>query len=218
MKTSNRAVSTRAFVVVVLITFAISVARLVLELRDVLPASSRTAGGGGAWLGIAWLPPIIGMYFANRLIDAGQAPARRLRVLPFALLAFALAIGAAVVNFSRYRDGDQTLMTTFIIGGVAWLAIALVLARTWPALAWLMFGYGVLARLGVVVITIVCVQQGWDTHYTQFGTHEKPYVPADAKQTMLLAAVPQLGIWIAYTVIAGLFGGGIVALVRRPRS
>jgi hypothetical protein len=215
---NSRPISSRVFLVILLLTYAMTVARLVLELSGTGPAASRGAGGGGFWLGISWLPPLVGALFAMRLCAAGSGPRRPLRVVAFSIAALAIAIGLAVFNFQRAKAGEQTLMVTFLIGGALWLAIAAVLARSWPALAKPLFVYGLLARLGVVVVTVICVAEGWDTHYTRFGASELPYVPASDQETILLATVPQLGLWIGITVIAGMLGGGIVAVVKRPRG
>jgi hypothetical protein len=54
-----------------LITLGITLLRLCAELLK-LPAwlASRETGGMGALLGISWLPPIIGIYFAAKLKGA----------------------------------------------------------------------------------------------------------------------------------------------------
>lgn len=54
-----------------LITLGITLLRLLGELGN-LPSwlASREAGGGSALLGISWLPPILGVYFALKLAGA----------------------------------------------------------------------------------------------------------------------------------------------------
>ena len=51
-----------------LITLGITLLRLGAEIMD-LPAwlASKEAGGPGALIGISWLPPILGIYFAFKL-------------------------------------------------------------------------------------------------------------------------------------------------------
>src|SRR5262245_38876588 len=57
-----------------LITLAVTLIRLGLELAQA-PAwlASRAAGGGGALLGVAWLPLFFGPWFAARLRRPGES-------------------------------------------------------------------------------------------------------------------------------------------------
>jgi hypothetical protein len=54
-----------------LITLAVTLLRLTAEFMN-LPAwlANKNAGGPGALLGISWLPPIFGIYFALKLTGA----------------------------------------------------------------------------------------------------------------------------------------------------
>jgi hypothetical protein len=54
-----------------LITFGITLLRLGAELMD-LPSwlANKNVGGPGALIGISWLPPIFGVYFALKLTGA----------------------------------------------------------------------------------------------------------------------------------------------------
>jgi hypothetical protein len=54
-----------------LITLGITLLRLGGEFMD-LPSwlASKKAGGPGALIGISWLPPILGVYFARKLMGA----------------------------------------------------------------------------------------------------------------------------------------------------
>ena len=57
------------------ITLGITILRLVGELQH-WPTSlfNPAAGGGGAIVGITWLVPILGVYFAMKLSAAGRVP------------------------------------------------------------------------------------------------------------------------------------------------
>lgn len=58
------------------ITLAITILRLVGELQHWSPKLfNPEAGGGGSIVGITWLVPILGVYFAIKVADAGQPPA-----------------------------------------------------------------------------------------------------------------------------------------------
>src|SRR5438094_4381615 len=76
-----------------LITLAVTILRLVGELQGWSPRLfSRQAGGAGAIVGIVWLVPIFGAYFAAKLAKAGATPGAG-RVIGYS----ALAIGFAVL-------------------------------------------------------------------------------------------------------------------------
>src|SRR2546428_1932876 len=58
------------------ITFAIPLLRLFGELQNWSPRFfSRQAGGAGAIVGIVWLVPVFGVYFARKLLAVGEGPA-----------------------------------------------------------------------------------------------------------------------------------------------
>ena len=61
-----------------LITLGITILRLVGELEHwPKPWFSAAAGGGGAIIGISWLPIIFGPYFALKLAGAGDRTLER---------------------------------------------------------------------------------------------------------------------------------------------
>lgn len=75
-----------------LLTLAVTLLRLFGELLNWSPALfSRAGGGGGALVGISWLIPLFGAYFAVKLCRSGWGPVSAGR-------AFLMALGAAVVG------------------------------------------------------------------------------------------------------------------------
>jgi hypothetical protein len=79
--------TSRLILVPALITLAVTALRLVGELMRWNPTFfSREAGGAGAVVGIVWLVPVFGVYFARKLVAAGLGPARAGRALGMALL------------------------------------------------------------------------------------------------------------------------------------
>ncbi len=198
-----------------LLTLAITVVRLVMELNGTAPKDS---GGALFWLGISWLPPLVGFVLGRQLMAAGQAPPSRRRALVWPLGLFFLAIAIVILNFGFYlREGStHSFVITVTIGACAWMTAAFVAARTWPALARLTFAYGLWARVGVIAVTLLCLMSGWtDTHYTRFGPDQKPLLPTSNAQALLYAAFAQLFLWVPMTVLTGAIGGGIAAYVTR---
>jgi hypothetical protein len=58
------------------ITLAVTILRLVGELENWAPLFfNKHPGGGGALIGISWLPILFGPYFAWKLATVGEGPA-----------------------------------------------------------------------------------------------------------------------------------------------
>jgi hypothetical protein len=70
MEQQNKPDFGRLILIPALITLGITLLRLGAELLD-LPAwlANKQVGGPGAIIGISWLPPILGIYFALKLAD-----------------------------------------------------------------------------------------------------------------------------------------------------
>jgi hypothetical protein len=71
MEENNRPDYGKLILVPALITLGITLLRLGAEFLD-LPSwlASKKPGGVGALIGISWLPPILGVYFAYKLAEA----------------------------------------------------------------------------------------------------------------------------------------------------
>jgi len=76
------------------ITLAITLLRLVGELSGwPRPLFNPVAGGGGALVGISWLPIVLGPWFAWKLSQQGKGPASAWKTAGLALVALLLAMG-----------------------------------------------------------------------------------------------------------------------------
>jgi len=195
------------------ITLAVTLLRLVGELQGWSPLFfNRSAGGGGALVGIAWLVPVFGAYFGWKLTRAGSGPGGTGRALGLTLLALALV---PVLGFLAFQAGvDQNSFTAFgvfVAGSIAALLIAL---RAWPALGRTLFSYGLAARIPVALVMLAAIFGNWGTHY-DVAPPNLPEMSPLAKW-FTIGLVPQLTIWIAYTVVVGaLFGIAAAAVARR---
>src|SRR5688572_24155592 len=70
-----------------ILTLAVTLLRLTGELLHWSPALfSPAAGGGGSPIGISWLPPLFGIWFALQLARAGHGPSSGGRAIGRALL------------------------------------------------------------------------------------------------------------------------------------
>jgi hypothetical protein len=196
-----------------IITFAVTLLRLVGELQGWSPRLfSKEAGGGGAIVGISWLVVAFGAWFGWRLAKAGQGPGAIGRALGLTILAFALlpvlGFGANALGMSQ-----QSLSTfaVYVVGALVGLVVGL---RAWPALGRTLLAYAFAARVPVALVMLVAILGNWGTHYDV----APPNFPAMAplSKWLLIGLLPQMTIWIWFTVVVGsLFGILAGAMARR---
>ena len=114
-----------------IITLAVTLLRLAGEFMN-LPAwlANKEAGGPGALIGIAWLAPVFGVYFAGKLADA---PGKLWKNLAKTLFAYGIAARIPVMvimafatfgNWGTHYDAyppnmaDMSPLMQFLFGGV----------------------------------------------------------------------------------------------------
>jgi hypothetical protein len=197
------------------ITLAITALRLVGELQH-WPTSlfNRDAGGGGAIIGITWLVPIFGVYFALKLSGAGEGPASAGKAIGFALLGFAVTFVGGFIGFGIQAEFPGKL----IIGLLLIAAGGVIPFFAWPALSKVLLAYGYAARIPVVILMYFAIRGNWGTHYDVVP----PGFPADTAfwpKYLQIAFVPQMLMWIVFTIIVGsLFGAIAVAVAHRSKQ
>src|SRR5438309_81010 len=136
----------RLIVVPAVITLAVTLLRLLGELQHWSPKFfSREAGGAGAIVGIVWLVPIFGVYFAIRLNQAGHGAISRAHAIGFALTA--LVVGF-VVSFAIFKL-SLPIVPTIVLANLASLLSLWIAYRGWPELGKVEVIYGLAARLPV---------------------------------------------------------------------
>lgn len=198
-----------------LITLAVTLLRLTGELQH---WSSRlfnpAAGGGGALVGIVWLVPIFGVYFALKLAGRGEAPTSPWRPVGLALLAFAfnsLALAVAVA----LKLSIAGALSIFAVS--SWISIVIA-HRGWPALGRTLLAYAFAARIPVVIVMLLAIFGNWGTHY-DLPPPDEPAVAAMAPlvKWFWIGLLPQLTIWIYVTVVGGILFGGLALAVRKRR-
>lgn len=191
-------------------TLVVTVLRLAGELMNGSPAS-RAVGGGAALVGIIWLVPVFGIYFARRLAqEESSAPVgRSARFAALRLLAFALL---AAAGFQRTLASPSQFL---LIAAGAFAGVA-VTRSGWPRLWQVLLAYGFAARIPVAIVILLGIMNGWNTHYDSPppGLPElSPFVRWAA-----IGLIPQFTIWIAVTVILGtLVAAASIALVPPRR-
>jgi hypothetical protein len=197
-----------------LVTLAVTGLRLAGELLRWDPRLfSREAGGAGAIIGIVWLVPVFGIYFARKLMAAGEGPAGRGRALGFALLGLALVPATAFLA----RSLKLSLLATILTFGVVSVVAGFVAARGWPSLGRVLAAYGLAARIPVAILMLVAMMGQWGTHY-ELGPPNMPPMGLFTKW-LVIGLLPQLTFWIAFTVIVGIVFGAVAAMLQgRARS
>jgi len=198
-----------------LITLAITAIRLVGELQHWNPTLfNPAAGGGGALVGITWLVPIFGIYFAVRLCGAGAGPERVGRVFLFVLLAIIIMVaGIAIVSVMKLQPA-----VVGAVGAVSALVSILIMAKPWPPLFKTLLAYGYAARIPVAILMLFAIHGKWGTHYDAAPPGELSEMSWLA-EWLRYGAIPQLIGWIAFTIIVGsLFGAITAALMKRSKT
>jgi hypothetical protein len=202
-----------------LITLAVTLLRLVGELNGwSRPLFNSEAGGGGAVIGITWLVPLFGIYFAWKLHRSGAMNGswRTLGYGALGAVAF-LAVSFGATMALGVDPNQPSLATLWITTAASVVALAVVYFGT-PVLGKVLVAYGLTARIPVLLVMLVAMLGSWGTHYDL----APPGVPemSPIAKWFLIGVMPQLTFWMTFTVVVGaLFGGialAIAALRRAP--
>lgn len=207
----------RLVLVPAIITLAVTLLRLTGELNH----WSRTffnpePGGGMAIVGIWLLAPIFGIYFARKLSNSGQAGSGW-RTLGFAALAIAaFAIIVFAVPAVMGLDPSQPTFAAFAVMIVASLIALAVAYYGSGSLGRVLLTYGLAARIPVILVMLVAILGNWGTHYDVLP----PGAPEMGVWTkwFVIGVVPQLTLWIAFTVAVGALFGGVALVVAERRQ
>jgi hypothetical protein len=199
-----------------IITLVITILRLVGELQHwPAPWVSPAAGGGGAIIGISWLPVLFGPYFAWKLAAAGDGPASVGKAIGMS----ALGVLVLVLGGIGFGVGlTKHMVPLVLVGFVLALASAFV-----PRLGWRSFGnallaYAFAARIPVLIVMFIAMSanggQGWGTHYDVAGPGFT--VTSFAQKFIDLAVFPQMSLWIGWTATIGGVLGSILVAIFHP--
>jgi hypothetical protein len=201
--------TTRDLVLVpAIITLAVTALRLVGELQHWSPTLfSRAGGGGGALIGISWLPFVFGIYFAVRLARAGEGPASKGKAIGMTVLG--LAIFAATL-FTGNKLG-VSLTGTILIACIVSLVGGFVASVGWPTLGRTLFVYALAARVPVAALMLPAILGKWGTHYDALP----PNFPAmgPVQTWLFIGLLPQMTLWIGLTLLTGMLVGSIAGAI-----
>jgi len=195
-----------------LITLAVTILRLEGELHHWgSPWFNSSAGGGGAIIGISWLPIVFGPYFALKLAGSGEGTSSYGK-------AVGMTIGGLMVmvlgGFVLFKSGNSAVLG--ILGFVLTLVAAFVARLGWRSLGSALIAYAFAARIPVLIVMFFAMRGGWGTHYDAV---EARFAAAPLWTKFFYEAfLPQMMLWIGYTAVVGsLFGEIVAAIFGRKR-
>jgi hypothetical protein len=201
-----------------LITLGITILRLAGELEHwPKPWFSAAAGGGGAIIGISWLPIIFGPYFALKLAGAGDGPSSVGKAAGFAVFGLVVFFLGGLLIGATFSHPSILILVAFLIT----LAAAFIPGIGWRSLGNTLLAYAFAARIPVLIVMFLAMRgnggQGWGTHYDAVGP---TFAQASfARKFFYMAILPQMTSWIGWTVVLGsLLGVIVVAVVRRGKQ
>jgi hypothetical protein len=194
------------------ISIAVTALRLAGELLHWPKPFVNSDVCGKAILGVIWLVPIFGIYFAVRLLHAGDTPQRFGRPLFLAISGLALKLAGTFLMESHAMTYAARLSMNFIV-----TLIALVLcAMAWRTLCKVLLAYGYLSRIPVAIVQYLAMRGRWGTHYDAL---DPGFPPIGFWPTFLrVSFVPNIFFMEAYTTIVGaLVGIAAVVVLGRVR-
>lgn len=206
-----------------LLTLVVTVLRLVGQLNQWSPTwfGRPQAGGSGALLGISWLMFVFGLWFGRQLQRSGnevRSPGKALLIsLVAAVVTFGGGMALQAADLVWFPDAEHpgeprglVYMLGLLLLGCAICAVA------WWRAALTMLVYAILARIPVIVVSWLAIENGWDTHYTKIA----PGFPQPAEGELLTFLVmPQITFWPAITVIFGTLMACLGALLSgKPKA
>jgi hypothetical protein len=205
---------TRLITIPALITLGITILRLAGELEHwPKPWFSAAAGGGGAIIGISWLPIIFGPYFALKLAGVGDRPSSVGKAIGFAFLGLVLLFLGGWVAEASFAHHPNVA----VIGLLLMLASAFIPGIGWRSLGNSLVAYAFAARIPVLIVMFLAMRgnggQGWGTHYDAAPPNFLPH--SFAAKFLHLAVFPQMTLWIGWTAVVGSIIGVIVAAIAR---
>ena len=205
---------TQVILIPCIISLAITILRLVGELQHWPSLLFNTSAGGGfALVGISWLPIIFGPYFALKLAGAGEGPASNGKAIGLSLAGLAvMVLGGVAVGLGVSKGIGAVAILGFLIT----LSAAFIPRATWPALGNALLAYAFAARIPVLIVMFIAMQAGWTTHYSAIDPRlaQAPFWQQFVEEALL----PQMFLWIGYTVVVGsLFGTIVAAIARRDK-
>lgn len=203
----TRISTARLLLLSILFTLAVTVTRLIGELRNwPTPWFDKTSG----IVGITWiLPPVFGFCFAWKLWNDRRRIVPVKRAVLLGILGFALnqLVEATVFQFGHISIYSMLLILWFVAILVVYLQYL-----AWPALCKLLVAYGLGARIPVVVVMFFALRGQWGTHYDRpSGPFRWNFWPT----FLWFGLFEELIYWVSFTVAFGSLAGSLAAALAK---
>jgi len=196
------------------ITLALTILRLIGELQHWSPVLfNREAGGLGSLIGITWLPPIFGIYFALKLSKHVAAPSRASRAILHGVVGLVIIVAGSALAFIL-KVGYYGQLVAFC---VVFAAAAAVQYPAWPRLFKTLLAYGYAARIPVAILMYFAMRGNWGTHYDAIE-ESAPAAMTLGQKYFWCAFLPQMIAWVGFTIWIGSLLGSIAAALARRRK
>jgi len=171
------------------------------------------AGGAVSIVGITWLAPVFGVYFALHLARNGQSPSHWGKALGLCFIGAAVLIAGTPLQALFL---EHSFFAGLVYIWVLALAAASVQLLGWPQLFKTLLAYGLAARLPVILIMALAMQGAWGTHYDArpAGFPEMGWPAA----FLWLGFFPQIFFWVSFTIVIGAFFGAPAAALLHYRG
>lgn len=199
---------TRFILVPSLITLAVTILRAYGELHHWGNPWVNNGVGGPSIIGIAWLAPIFGIYFASKLAAMGAGPASTGKTIGFTLLGVVVFVAGSFTAF-----GGSINPARVLIGLALMAAGGLLVVPVWREMFKVLLAYAYAARIPVAIVMYFAMRGNWGTHYDAIPPGYPMNVPFWTKY-LQLGILPQFILWVAFTILAGTLFGAIVVAVR----
>lgn len=202
--------ATRIILIPSLIAIGVTLARLTGELRHWPRPLVNSDVCGKAILGVIWLVPVFGIYFAMKLWRSRQPPRLKLAIA----LAIAGLLLKLVGTYIMERRGPYLPRVSLNFGVT--LAGMLLQFLAWPELSKILLAYGYLSRIPVAVVQFLAMRGDWGTHYDALdpGFPKIGFWPTYLR----VAFVPNIFFMEAYTVIVGVLVGCVACALWRAQT
>jgi hypothetical protein len=202
----------RLIAIPAVITLAVTILRLAGELNHwPAPWFSTAAGGGGAVVGISWLPIIFGPYFALKLAGSGEGPASMGKAIGYAMGSLLVLAGGGFLFGSTINHAN--FLT--VLGLLLMLGSAFIPGLGWGSLGKTLVAYAFAARIPVLIVMYLAITgnggAGWGTHYD--GVPPALVHMPPLQKFFFAGVLPQMTLWIGWTAVLGSILGTIVAAI-----
>ena len=203
----------RLILIPAVICLGVTILRLVGELQNWSEFwFNRSPGGGGSPIGVSWLTLIFAVYFAIKLAKAGETPRSYLRVILSAVGGIVILVGAALIA------GQPPILTGKFVALFLLTVLAIAVQYpAWPKLFKTLLAFGYAVRIPVAILMFFAIRGQWGTHYDVLPSPDFPDTGFWSTY-MQIGFLPQMILWIAYTVVLGSLLGGIAAAIAGRRK